>query len=229
MKNIAIIPARSGSKGLPDKNIMEVNGKPLMHYTIEAALQSGCFDTVMVSTDSEKYAQVARNGGAEVPFLRSQGNAGDKSSSWDVIREVLSNYEKMGQNFDYVALLQPTSPLRDAEDIKGVFEKLKDPNVESVTTIVEVEHPIQWCFRLEKNEQITELATSPYSHARRQELDTYYRENGAVFVVPADKVRNPEYDLYQEKCYGYVMKPEKSVDIDNKADLEYAEFLMKRQ
>ncbi|MBE5900449.1 MAG: acylneuraminate cytidylyltransferase family protein [Lachnospiraceae bacterium] len=228
MKNIAIIPARSGSKGLPDKNIMKVKGKPLIQYTIEAALKSGCFDTVMVSTDSEKYAEIAREGGADVPFLRSSDNAGDYSSSWDVIREVLARYEAMGETFDYVALLQPTSPLRDEEDIQGAFAKLKEEGAESITSIVEVEHPIQWCFRLEEREQITELATSPYSHARRQDLDTYYRENGAIFVVPADKVMNPEYDLYQEKCFGYVMKPEKSVDIDNRADLEYAEFLLKK-
>lgn len=118
MNNIAIIPARSGSKGLPDKNILDLNGHPLMYYTIKAALKSGCFDTVMVSTDSEKYADIAKSCGAEVPFLRSEELSSDTAGSWDVVREVLTQYKVMGNSFDYVALMQPTSPLRNAEDKK---------------------------------------------------------------------------------------------------------------
>ena len=111
LKSIAIIPARSGSKGLPDKNIRPLNGIPLIAYTIKAALDSGMFDTVMVSTDSEKYAEIARKYGAEVPFLRSAATSGDKSSSWDAVKEVLAQYEsQLGKTYDVVALLQVTSP-----------------------------------------------------------------------------------------------------------------------
>lgn len=119
MRNLAIIPARSGSKGLPDKNIMDLNGKPMMYYTIRAAIDSGCFEEIMVSTDSPKYAEIAVACGAKVPFLRSEAMSGDSAGSWDTVREVLSNYQKLGQTFDYVTLLQPTSPLRTAEDIRG--------------------------------------------------------------------------------------------------------------
>ena len=112
MKNIAIIPARSGSKGVIDKNIRDLHGKPLMAYTIEAALGSGVFDEVMVSTDSEKYAQIAREWGAAVPFLRSERTSTDSASSWDMVDEVLGEYEKRGRIFDTFCLLQPTSPLR---------------------------------------------------------------------------------------------------------------------
>lgn len=105
MRNIAIIPARSGSKSLPNKNIIELKGKPLMHYTIKAALDSGYFQEVMVSTDSENYADIARKCGANVPFLRSEKMSGDSVGSWDTVREVLSNYRQMGKTYDYVALL----------------------------------------------------------------------------------------------------------------------------
>ena len=110
MKNIAIITARSGSKGLPNKNILPLDGKPLIAHTIIAAKESGMFDTVMVSTDSEEYAAIAREWGAEVPFLRSEENSSDKAGSWDVVREVLDEYRKRGEEFDTFTLLQPTSP-----------------------------------------------------------------------------------------------------------------------
>ena len=119
MKNIAIIPARSGSKGVRDKNIRNLCGKPLMAYTIEAALESGEFDEVMVSTDSEHYAEIARKYGASVPFLRSAKTASDSASSWDMVDEVLNCYAMLGKSFDTFCLLQPTSPLRDKKDIQG--------------------------------------------------------------------------------------------------------------
>lgn len=122
MKNIAIITARSGSKGLPNKNIRLLNGKPLMAYTIEAAIKSNMFDEVFVSTDSEEYADIAKEYGASVPFLRSQENAGDSSSSWDVVKETIENYKELGKVYDTVALLQPTSPLRRAEDIVAGYK-----------------------------------------------------------------------------------------------------------
>ena len=121
MCSIAIIPARSGSKGLPGKNIKPLNGKPLLAYSIEAALASGRFDTVHVSTDSERYADIARQYGADEPFLRSAEASSDTASSEDAIREVLRRYEEMGQRFDAFMLLQPTSPLRTADDIRAAL------------------------------------------------------------------------------------------------------------
>ena len=105
MRNIAIIPARSGSKGLPDKNIKLLQGKPLLAYTIEAAIKSGCFTEVMVSTDSEKYAEIAWEYGAKVPFLRSKVMSSDTASSWDMVEEVLDNYKQLNQEFDSFCLL----------------------------------------------------------------------------------------------------------------------------
>lgn len=121
MKNIAVIPARSGSKGLKDKNIKELNGKSLLAQSIEAAQESGRFDTIHVSIDSEYYAEIAKKYGADVPFLRSAELASDTSSTWDTVRFVLEEYTKLGKEFDTITVLQPTSPLRTAEDKERVF------------------------------------------------------------------------------------------------------------
>ena len=132
MKNIAIIPARSGSKGLVDKNIKELQGKPLIAYSIEAALQSGFFDEVMVSTDSDVYAYIAKEWGAQVPFLRSAEMASDSAGSWDTVREVLDRYKALGKEFDTVCLLQPTSPLRTQEDIRNAYQIYQNKNAKAV-------------------------------------------------------------------------------------------------
>lgn len=227
MKSIAVIPARSGSKGLPDKNIMDLNGKPLMAYTIDAALKSGCFDEVMVSTDSGYYAEIAKSCGASVPFLRGETTSGDYAGSWDVVREVLLNYAKNDRKFDYVALLQPTSPLRNENDISGVFEMLQNEAVHNVVSVTEVDHPVQQCFRMPPNGSMKEMAQSPYSYARRQDLEPYYRENGAIYLVDAKKIMDKDYNFYADACHGYVMPRERSVDIDIKMDLEIAGVILK--
>lgn len=121
-RNLAIIPARSGSKGLPDKNIRLLNGRPLIAYTIDAALQSEQFDEVMVSTDSKEYREIARQYGANVPFLRSKENSSDRAESWDMVREVIDCYSGLGQMFESFCLLQPTSPLRTVSNIIEAYE-----------------------------------------------------------------------------------------------------------
>ena len=140
MKCIAIIPARSGSKGLKDKNIKELNGKPLLGYSVEAALNSNVFDTVMVSTDSERYATVARQCGAEVPFLRSEFTSSDSASSCDAVKEVIANYKEMGKEFDVLVLLQPTSPLRSCNDIAEAFKVFQEKDAKAVISVCEVDH-----------------------------------------------------------------------------------------
>lgn len=219
MKIIAIIPARSGSKGLPDKNIKSVCGRPLMDYTIKAAIDSECFETVMVSTDSEKYAEIAKKCGADVPFMRSATTAGDKAGSWDVVREILNNYKKKGIIYDYVALLQPTSPLRSAMDIRMAVKMLDADSVNNVVSVTETEHPVQWCFTLPADLEMLEYAKSPYNNMRRQDLIKHYQENGAIYLVNANKIINDDYNLYEDKCFAYIMPRERSIDIDTKLDL----------
>lgn len=219
MKALAVIPARSGSKGLKDKNIADICGKPLLNYTVKAALESGCFDCVMVSTDSEKYAQIAESCGAEVPFLRSESNSGDTAGTWDAVREVLCKYSEAGFTFDYVAVLQPTSPLRDADDIKQAFAMLNSKEVHNVVSVTETAHPVQWCFTLDDTLSMEHYANSPYNSVRRQDLETHYQENGAIYLVDATNILEKDYDLYKDNCFAYIMSKKHSVDIDEEIDL----------
>lgn len=225
MKTIAIIPARSGSKGYKGKNIADICGKPLMFYSINAAKESGCCDEVMVSTDSKEYAQVAKECGANVPFLRSKENSSDKAGSWDAVREVLTEYKRRGEEFDYVILLQPTSPLRSAQDIKDAFSMVDD-STNSVVSVTTVAHPVQWCFTLDETKSMKEYAMSPYCNMRRQDLQVHYQENGAIYIVDARKIMDSEYNLYLDECKAYIMPNERSIDIDSKTDAVICEQMM---
>ena len=150
MRNIAIIPARSGSKGLKDKNIKELNGLPMIAYSIKAAEKSRVFDEIMVSTDSEHYRDVAIEVGANVPFLRSHETSTDVAGSWDVVKEVLLNYYNMGERFDTICLLQPTSPLRRTEDIIGAYRLLEQKHAQAITSVCEMDHSPLWTMCLDE-------------------------------------------------------------------------------
>lgn len=225
MKNIAIIPARSGSKGLKDKNIKLLDGKPLMAYTIEAAKASGQFDVIHVSTDSERYAEIAGNCGADVPFLRDQDLAGDTAGTWDVLRAVLRKYEDLGKQFDMVTLLQPTSPLRDAEDIKGACELFEKKDADSVVSVCMTEHSPLLCNTLDGNLSMKDFIDME-KVGRRQGLPDYYRLNGAIYIQKVPLMMEGA-TLYGDKSYAYVMKKEKSVDIDDAFDFLMAEAVVK--
>ncbi|MBR7165960.1 MAG: acylneuraminate cytidylyltransferase family protein [Clostridia bacterium] len=226
MKNIAIILARSGSKGLPDKNILPLAGKPLIAYSIEAALESGCFDKVMVSTDSEKYAQIAKEYGAEVPFLRSDINSSDTASSWESVAEVLAEYEKRGEHFDMFTLLQPTSPLRTAADIKGAYHQYQKRRAGAVVSVCEAEHSPRWCKQLPENLSMDGFLT-PQDVGPRQALGTFYRLNGSIYMVNCDHFKENINNIYHDGCYAYVMPQERSFDIDTMLDFVIAETVMK--
>jgi len=226
MHNLAIIPARSGSKGLPDKNIKELNGKPLMAYSIEAALNSNLFDEVMVSTDSEKYAEIAKKHGASVPFLRSEELASDKAGSWDVVKEVLNRYKEMGKEFDTICLLQPTSPLRDTEDIKGAYNLYNEKATVAVISVCEMEHSPLWSNTLPADKSLASFIR-PEANKPRQEVETYYRPNGAIYIVKTEEIYKG-YDFYKEGSFAYTMPLGKSVDIDTLEDFEFAEFILNK-
>lgn len=227
MHNLAIIPARSGSKGLPDKNIKELNGKPLMAYSIEAALQSGMFDEVMVSTDSAKYAEIAGKYGASVPFLRSEDLSGDKAGSWDVVKEVLNRYKEIGKEYDTICLLQPTSPLRGAEDIKGAYNLYNEKASVAVISVCEMEHSPLWSNTLPNDGSLAGFIKLE-ANRPRQEVKTYYRINGAIYIVKTSEIYQ-NYDFYRDGSFAYIMPTKKSVDIDSSEDFEYAEYIMRKQ
>ena len=225
MRNLAIIPARSGSKGLKDKNIKEFCGKPLLAYTIEAANKSGCFTKVMVSTDSDIYAQIAEKYGASVPFLRSDENASDKATSWDMVEEVLSKYEELGERFDTFCLLQPTSPLRTSQDIANAYALYENQASFAVVSVCEAEHSPLWCGHLPKNLELNDFLNVE-DIKRRQDGDKFYRLNGAIYIVNIERFKNDRF-LYQKGSFAYVMPQDRSVDIDTAIDFKLAEIIFK--
>ena len=222
-KIIAIIPARSGSKGLKDKNIKELNGKPLIAYTIEAAKNSGVFDKIIVSTDSEEYAEISRQYGAEVPFLRSPETSGDKAGSWAVVKEVM---DKLDEKYDVVILLQPTSPLRTSKNITEALKLFFDKNADSVCSVCETDHPMFWCNTLDTNLSMKNFIKKEYN-IPRQMLPKSYTLNGAIYIVKASSINN--INLYSDKSFAYIMKKEDSVDIDNEIDFMTAELLLQNR
>lgn len=225
MNNLAIIPARSGSKGLKDKNIKLLNNKPLIAYSIEAAKESGIYSHIMVSTDSVEYGTVALQYGAEVPFYRSEKNASDSASSWDVVKEVLERYQEMGVEFDSFTLLQPTSPLRDFSDIQNAYKIFTKKNATAVVSVCEMEHSPLWSNTLPLDGSL-EGFIKPNENVQRQKLDTYYRINGAIYMA---KVKDfyKDSNLYRRGCFAYKMTVEKSIDIDTEMDFKIAETLLK--
>ena len=225
MINLAIIPARSGSKGLKDKNIKLLNGKPLMAYTIEAAIECKMFDEIMVSTDSEKYAEIAKQYGAKVPFMRNSELSNDNASSWDVVRDVLNKYKEAGKEFDTVALLQPTSPLRTAEDIVKGYKILKDKSANSVIGVCEVGHSPLWMNTLPEDNVMVNFINPKVAGLPRQKLDKYYRINGALYIIRTDTINKID-NLYNDKCYALIMDKNKSIDIDDDFDFVFAETIL---
>ena len=230
MRNIAVIPARSGSKGLPDKNIREINGKPLLAYTIEAALDSGCFDIVHVSTDSEKYAGIAREYGADVPFLRSAELASDTANTWDAVREALSRYADIGKTFETVMLMQPTTPLRTGEDVRAAYRLMQEKKARSVIAVCEVDHSPLWCDTIPEDGNMKGFGRKDLAWVTRQELKPFYRVNGAIYLLTVtENTIADDDDIYENNCYALFMDRKKSIDIDCEDDLELVEFMLTRR
>ena len=225
LSRLAIIPARSGSKGLKDKNIKLLNGKPLMAYSIDAALQSKVFDVVFVSTDSEQYAEIAEEYGADAHFLRSECNSSDRAGSWDVVREVIRKFESEGKRFDEIMLLQPTSPLRNGEDIINAVNEMNDKNALVIESLTEMDHSPLWSNTLPDDLSMDSFFNE-YSSKPRQELPTYYRENGAIYLLKREVLDKKDEEMFLNRCYAYIMPKERSVDIDTEFDFRIAETIM---
>ena len=226
MEHLAIIPARSGSKGLPDKNIRPLEEKPLLAWSIDAARQSGLFSEIHVSTDSERYADIARQYGAAVPFLRSAETSSDTASSWDVVREALDKYAAAGRRFDTITLLQPTSPLRTADDIRGAFAVMEDRCAAAVVSVCEAEHSPLWANILPPDGCMRDFQRSG-GDKPRQALPRYYRLNGAIYLLRTDAFRENGTLRYDEHCFAFVMSQIRSVDIDGELDFLIAETILR--
>ena len=225
MRNLAIIPARSGSKGLKDKNIKFLNEKPLLAYTIETAKKSGLFNEIMVSTDSEKYAEIAKQHGANVPFLRSEKLSNDTASSWDVVKDVIGRYKELGLEFETVALLQPTSPLRTSSDIIQGYKIFQEKYANFVVGVCEMDHSPLWSNTLPNDGSMENFIKPEVVGLPRQSIPTYYRINGALYIIKVDYLMKFT-NIYADKSFATVMKKENSIDIDDQIDFTIAEVLL---
>lgn len=222
MKRIAIIPARSGSKGLKDKNIMDLCGKPLMAYSIEAAIQSGLFEKVIVSTDSDKYADIAKLYGAEV-MMRGEKLSNDKATTYMVLEDILNR--RLVAPIDYFVLLQPTSPLRSAKHVLEAVEKF-DSNIDKFDFLVsmkESEHAKVLVNPIDEDESLKYFDTD-FSNYRRQGYKDY-SPNGAIFIGKPSAYLHHKH-FFGTKSLSYIMTAEDSVDIDGKLDLIVAKAIM---
>ena len=224
MRNLAVIPARSGSKGLKNKNIRMFAGKPLMAYTIESAINSNQFKCVHVSTDSLKYADIARQYGADVPFLRSEKLSTDEAGTWDTVRFVINEYLRLGNEFDTVTVLQPTSPLRTAGDIIAAFHIFEKKGAEAVVSVCETEYLPLLCNVLPENGSLNNFVDLNIV-GRRQQSQQFYRINGAIYIQSVDLLMR-KGELYGEKSFAYIMAKGSSIDIDDDYDFTIAELLL---
>jgi len=222
MKKIAIIPARSGSKGLKDKNIIDLCGKPMMAYSIEAAVKSEIFDRVIVSTDAESYKKIALEYGAEV-IMRGESLSNDSATSYMVIEDVLSKVSDEG--YDYFVLLQPTSPLRKQKHIVEAVQSFENncDEFDFLVSVKEAEHANVLVKCIEEDLSLKYFDTD-FSNYRRQ---TYkeYSPNGAIFIG-----KIPEYirckHFFGSRSMAYIMSKQDSIDIDDELDYKYAKVIM---
>lgn len=223
---LAIIPARSGSKGVPKKNIKELAGAPLISYTIKAAKKSEFITRVIVSTDSEEIADVARKYGAEVPFLRPAELATDDAKAIDVYLYTIErlNLENDEQINEFLVLL-PTSPLRNYMDIDQAIKIFKKKNADSVISVTETEYPPQWIKRISEK-GVLEDYFQGMNNLNRQEYEKTYIPNGAIYIFKYNVLKK-EYNYYTDKTYPYIMPNIRSIDIDTPLDFMIAEYLIK--
>ena len=223
---ISIIPARGGSKGLPGKNIRLMNGKPLIAYAVEEALKAKHIDRVIISTDDEEIARIAVKYGAELPFMRPAELASDTAMAVDnYIYTIGRLEEESGKSIDSFVVLQPTSPLRIAEDIDGAVELFENKNADSVISYCQEAHPVTWHKFLDEEGRFVDIFDSNIKN--RQDNRVSYYPNGAVYVFRTSMIRERKY--YTSNSYAYIMPRTRSVDIDFIEDFEYAEFLLSRR
>lgn len=224
MKNLCIIPARGGSKRIPRKNIKYFMGKPIMAYSIEAAKASGLFDEVMVSTDDEEFAAVARQYGASVPFLRSEKTSNDFAGTEDVMLEVLDEYKKLGKEFDNFCCLYSTAPFVTADRLKEAYELLGD-DVDATFTVVQYSYPVQRSLKKNAKGHV-EMNFPQYADARSQDLEPIYHDAGQFYFVKTQSFRD-EFTLWCKRTAPLILSELEVQDLDTLTDWQLAEMKFK--
>jgi N-acylneuraminate cytidylyltransferase len=217
---LGVILARGGSKGLPRKNVREIGEKPLVARTIGAGLRSEFIDRLVLSSDDDEIMAIAEEYNCEVPFRRPDHLAQDDTPSVDALVHALDQLP----SFDFVALLQPTSPLRTEEDIDATIARCHETEAPACISLVELEKPAQWMFVLSGDDRLRPLVDRLETVTRRQDAEPVYAPNGAVNVARTEWIRE-QTSFRTEETAGYVMPKERSPDVDSKLDLEWCRFL----
>lgn len=224
MSSIAIITARGGSKRIPKKNIRDFCGKPVIAYSIEAALESGIFDEVMVSTDSGEIADIAQRYGAKVPFLRSEGTSGDKASTVDVLLEVIEEYSLRGKEFDMICCIYPTAPFVTAEKLRRAKTNLEDAKADALMPVVRFGFPPQRGLIIKDG--LAGYKYPEFAGARSQDLEPLYHDCGQFYFCRRD-VFLKDHTMIPRGTIPMEMPEMEVQDIDNLSDWELAELKYK--
>jgi len=220
---LAIIPARGGSKRLPRKNVLDLNGKPLIAYSIEAGLDSSYIDKVVVTSDDDEVLTISKKYGA-VTINRPDELASDAATTFDAIKHAVDNYEK----YDYIVLLQPTSPLRDGDHIDKAIELLESKNADAIVSVCKMDHSPLWSNTLDESLSMAGFLKDEALNKRSQDLEKYYRLNGAIYICKTEKLLEEKSFFLKENIYAYVMDRENSIDIDEEIDFKIAEVILNK-
>ena len=219
-KVLALIPARGGSKGVPRKALVELGGKSLLRWTVEAAQACSSIDHLVLSTDDEEYANVARSLGCDVPFLREAHLATDSASGMDVVLDAIERLP----GYDLILLLQPTSPLRKAADIQSFLEFSQSGGSDFCVSVSRAEKSPFWMFTAE-DDKLQPIMDKAYLKKGRQDLPDIYVPNGALYLAPCSGLKKQQ-SFFTDETLGYKMPKESSVDIDNPEDLLVAQYFL---
>ena len=223
---LAVVPARGGSKRLPRKNVLELNGKPMITWTIEAALNCMLIDKVVVSTDDLEISAIAKSCGADVPFLRPANLSTDLSSSIDVVTHTLDFLQNSKEYFEIVVLLQPTSPLRCSETISEALNYYSAKQALGVISVCRSEHSPIWSNTLNESMEMKGFLPDKYKNVRGQDLPVYYRINGAIYISDVATLKAESTFMLEDKLFAFGMSTLESIDIDELEDFHFAEYMM---
>jgi len=224
MSNLCIIPARGGSKRIPKKNIKSFLGKPIIVYSIEAAIQSKLFTEIMVSTDCQETAEIAQEYGAKVPFLRSKENSNDFATTYDVIKEVIDEYKKNEVNFKNICCIYACAPFVTANKLKQAYQELSNRKVDAIFPVIEYSFPIQRAIKI--NNGKIKLFNTKYLNTRSQDLEKSYHDAGQFYLMKAEKILK-KGRIITDNCSSIIITELEGQDIDNDTDWKLAELKFK--
>jgi len=218
---LAIIPARGGSKRLPRKNVLDLAGKPLIAWSIEAGLKSKYIDKVMVTSDDDEILAIAKQYGSDT-IKRPSELASDTATSFDAIKHTIENLER----YDYVVLLQPTSPLRSEQHIDEAIELLESKNADAIVSVCEMDHSPLWSNTLPEDGDMSDFIRDEVKNKRSQDLEKYYRLNGAIYICKTDRLLAEKNFFIEDNIFAYRMDRQSSVDIDEEIDFDIAKTII---